>query len=119
VADSTIEVEFIAASEAAKVGVWIRNFLDDLAIFPDSVKPLYLYCNNSGAIAQAKERRNHHKTRHINRKYHLIRKILKSGDVELCKIHTDANVADLLTKPLLQPKHEAHIRAMGIRCLFY
>ena len=85
--------------------------------FP-SLKPLDLYCDNSGAIAQAKEPRNHHKVRHIDRKYHLIRKIVKNGDVELCKIHTDANVADPLTKPLPQPKHEGHVRAMGIRCLF-
>ena len=117
-ADSTTESEYTAACEAAKEGVWIRNFLDDLGIFPASVKLLDLYCDNSGAIAQAKEPRNHHKVRHIDQKYHLIRKIVKSGDVELCKIHTDANVADPLTKPLPQPKHEGHVRAMGIRCLF-
>ena len=64
VADSTTEAEYIAACEAAKEGVWIRNFLDDLGIFPGSVKPLDLYCDNSGAIAQAKEPRNHHKVRH-------------------------------------------------------
>ena len=62
-----------------------------------------LYYDNSGAIAQAKEPMNHHKVRHIDRKYHLIRKIVKNGDVELCKIHTDANVAYPLTKPLPQP----------------
>ena len=48
---------------------------------------------------------------------HLIRKFVERGDVKLCKIHTDANVIDLLTKPFPQPKHEAHTRAMGIRCL--
>ena len=55
VADSTTEAEYIAACEAAKEGVWIRNFLDDLGIFPASVKPLDLYCDNSGAIAQGAE----------------------------------------------------------------
>ena len=38
-------------------------------------------------------------------------------EAELCKVHTDANIADPLTKALPQPKHEAHMRAMGIRCL--
>ena len=71
-ADSTTEAEYIVACEAAKEGVWIRNFPDDPGIFPASVKPLDLYCDNSGAIAQAKELRNHHKVRHIDRKYHLI-----------------------------------------------
>ena len=103
VADSTTEAEYIAAWEAAKEGVWIRNFLDDLGIFPASVKPLDLYCDNSGAIAQAKDPRNHHKVRHIDQKYHLIRMIVKSGDVELCKIHTDANVLDPLTKLFHNP----------------
>ena len=72
VAESTTEAEYIVAFEAAKEGVWIQNFLDDLGIFPASVKPLDLYCDNSSAIAQAKEPRNRHKTRHIDRKYHLI-----------------------------------------------
>ena len=40
VADSTTEAEYIAACEAAKEGVWIRHFLDDLGFFPASVKPL-------------------------------------------------------------------------------
>ena len=37
-ADSTTEAEYIMACEAAKEGVWIRYFLDDLGIFPVSVK---------------------------------------------------------------------------------
>jgi hypothetical protein len=32
-------------------------------------------------------------------------------------VHTGHNVADLLTKPLPQPKHEVHMRFMGIRYL--
>ena len=42
VADSTIEAEYIAACEAAKEGVWIQNFLDNLGIFPASIKLLDL-----------------------------------------------------------------------------
>ena len=55
VIDSTIEAEYIAASEAAKEGVWIRKFLIELGVFPNASSPLGLYCDNSGAIAQAKE----------------------------------------------------------------
>lgn len=47
--------------------------------------------------------------KHILMRYHLIRQVVKQGDIKLCKVHTDANVADLLTKALPQPKHEAHI----------
>jgi len=54
---------------------------------------------------------------HILWKYHLIRNFVDRGDVKVCKVHTDSNVADPLTKPLPQPKHEAHMRSMGIRYL--
>ena len=117
VADSTTESEYIAASEAAKDGVWIRNFLIDLGVVPGSSSPLDVYCDNTGAIAQAKEPRAHQKNKHILRKYHLIRQFVESGDIKLCKVHTDANVADPLTKQLPQFKFEMHVRAMGMRCL--
>ena len=65
-ANSTTEAEYIAASEAAKEGVWIRNFLIELDVLPDA-SSLDLYSDNSGAIAQAKEPRNHQKSKHVMR----------------------------------------------------
>ena len=47
VADSTTEAEYIAASEAAKEGVWIRKFLIELGVFPNASSPLDLYCDNT------------------------------------------------------------------------
>jgi hypothetical protein len=117
VSASTTEAEYIAASEAAKEAVWIRNFLMDLGVVQGASNPLDVYCDNNGAIAQAKEPRQHQKNKHILMRFHLIREIVERGDIKLCKVHTDANVADPLTKPLPQPKHEAHMRAMGIRYL--
>ena len=117
VADSTTEAEYIAASEAAKEAVWIRKFVSDLGVVPSASSPVDLYCDNSGAVALAKEPRTTKKSRHILRKYHLIRNFVERGDVKVCKVHTDSNVADPLTKPLPQPKHEAHMRSMGIRYL--
>jgi hypothetical protein len=115
VAASTTEAEYIAASEAAKEAVWIRNFLMALGVVQGASNPLDVYCDNNGAIAQAKEPRQHQKNKHILMRYHLIREFVEMGSVKLCKIHTDSNVADPLTKPLPQPAHEAHTRAMGIR----
>jgi len=59
VTDSTIEVEYIVASKSAKEGVWMRRFLIELGVFPNALIPLNLHCDNNGAIAQAKEPRNH------------------------------------------------------------
>ena len=115
--DSTAEAEYIAASEAAKEGVWMRRFLIELGVFPNASSPLNLHCDNNGSIAQAKEPRNHQKNKPVLQKYHLIREFVRRDEIKMCKIHTDLNVADPLTKALPQPNHEAHMRAMGIRYL--
>ncbi|WVZ90383.1 hypothetical protein U9M48_036690 [Paspalum notatum var. saurae] len=114
VADFATEAEYIAASEAAKEAVWIRKFVSELGVVPSASCPLDLYCDNMAAIAQAKEPRSHQKSKHIFRRYHLIREIIDRGDVKICKVHTDLIVADPLTKPLPQSKFEAHTKAMGI-----
>jgi hypothetical protein len=117
IVDSMMKDEYIAASEAAKKVVWIRNFVSVLGVVPSASNPMDLYCDNSGAIVKVKEHRAHKRAKHILRYYHLIHEIIGRGDVKVCKIHIDHNVADPLTKPLPQPKHEAHMRSMGIRYL--
>src|SRR3954464_5997345 len=98
--DSTTEVEYLAASKASKEGVWIRDFIFLLGVVPDSANPLDLYCDNSGAITQARKPRHHQKSKHIERRYHLIRQFVGDGNINVCKVHTNANVDDPLTKPL-------------------
>ncbi|KAK2404463.1 secreted RxLR effector protein [Trifolium repens] len=117
VADSTTEAEYIAASSAAKEAVWIKKFISELEVVPSIVDPISLYCDNSGAIAQAKEPRSHQRSKHILRRFHLIREIIDRGDVKICKVPTLDNIADPLTKPLAQLKHDGHTRSMGIKVM--
>jgi hypothetical protein len=112
---ASTEAKYIAASEAIKEVVWIRNFVSELSVVPSASSSMDLYCDNSGAITPAKEPRAHKKAKHVLQCYHLIREIISRGDVKVCKMHIDHNVVDSLTKPLPQPKHEAHMRSMNIR----
>ncbi|KAK8670729.1 hypothetical protein V6N13_037347 [Hibiscus sabdariffa] len=102
VADSTTEAEYIAASEAAKEAVWIKKFITELGVVPSISDALELYYDNNGAIAQAKEPRSHQRSKHILRRFHLIRESVDRGDVKICTVHMDDNIADPLTKPLSQ-----------------
>jgi hypothetical protein len=86
-----------------------------LGVVTSAFSPMDLYCDNSGVIVHEKEPRSHKKSKHVLRCYHLIHEIINQGDVKICKVHIDQNVADSL--PLPQPKHEAHIGSMGIRYL--
>jgi hypothetical protein len=59
----------------------------------------------------------HKRVKHVLWCYHLIHEIIGRGDVKVCKVHTDHNIADPLMKSLPQPKLETHMRSMGIRYL--
>ena len=80
ITDSTMEAEYIAASKVAKEAVWLKNFLLDLEVVASAQSAITLYCDNSGAVANAKEPRSHKREKHIERKYHLIREIVSRGD---------------------------------------
>ena len=114
-AGSTCEAEYIAASEAANEGVWMKEFISDLGVIPSASGPMKIFCDNTGALA--KESRFHKRTKHIKRHFNSIRDQVKEEDIEICKIHTDLNVADPLTKPLSRAKHDRHQDSMGVRII--
>ena len=62
VARSTCEAEYMAALEAAQEAVWVKEFITDLGVIPNASGPMTLFCDNTGAIALAKEPRFHRKT---------------------------------------------------------
>lgn len=117
IVDSTMEAEYVAASEAAKEAVWLRNFLMDLTVVPGLPKSITLYCDNAGAVANSKEPRVHKSSKHIERKYHLIRSIVKRGDVVVVKIASADNIADPFTKSLPAKTFDRHVEAMGVKCM--
>ena len=113
--DSTTESKYIVASEAAREVVWMKKFITELGVVPSIVHPIPLYCDKNGAIAQAKEPRSRQRSKHVLRRYHLIREIIGRNDVKIEKIPTYQNIVDPLTKPLPQKKYESHVLAYGIR----
>ena len=100
IADSTMEAEYIAASEATKEAVWLKSFLLDLGVVPSAQSAIALYCDNSGAVANAKEPRSHKRGKYIERKYHLIHEIVSRGDTVVSQIASEDNLADPFTKGL-------------------
>ena len=111
------ETKYIVASEAANEGVWMNEFISDLGVIPSASGPMKIFCDNTGAIALTKESRFHKRTKHIRRRFNSIRDQVKEGDIEICKIHTDLNVADPLTKPFPRAKHDQHQDSMGVRII--
>ncbi|XP_070032766.1 secreted RxLR effector protein 161-like [Nicotiana tomentosiformis] len=115
VANSTMEAEYVTASEATKEAVWLRNFLKELNVVFSVQAPIVLYYDNSGAVANSKEPRSHKRSKHIERKYHLIWDITQRGDARVLKIALEDNLADLFTKSLTQKIFDKHVEEVGIR----
>lgn len=97
VALSTTEAEYVAATEACKEALWLMRLVEELGI---EAKIPVLHCDSQSAIMLARNPVFHAKTKHIEVKYHFIRSVLEDKAIELVKVHTDDNSADLLTKSL-------------------
>ena len=110
-----MEAEYVAACEAAKEVVWLRQFLIDLEMVPSANMQITIYCDNSGAVANSREPRSHKKGKHIERNYHLLREIMHRGDVTITKIASVENLADPFTKALPQKSFDGHQKNIGMR----
>ena len=78
----------------------MKEFISDLGVIPSESGPMKIFCDNTGAIALANESRFHKRTEHIKRHFNSICDQVKEGDIEICKIRMDLNIANPLTKPL-------------------
>ncbi|KAL0411619.1 UNVERIFIED_CONTAM: Retrovirus-related Pol polyprotein from transposon RE2, partial [Sesamum latifolium] len=104
-------------SEAAKEAVWMKNYIQELGVVPSIAEPVVIFCDNNGAIAQAKKSRSHHRSKHILRRYHLLREMVSRGDCRMDRVSSAENTADPLTKPMSQIAHTQHLDKMGLRSM--
>ena len=112
-----MESEYITAADAANEPVWLRKFIIVLRVFHGIQDPVKIYCDNTGAIANTKEPRSHSMAKHILRRFHMIRQYIREGEIKICKVRTDLNVEDPLTKHLSRAMHDQHRDAIGVRFL--
>lgn len=92
---STIEVEYMAASKAAKEALWLKGFMKELGILKGEV---LLFCNSQSILCLAKNQVYHARSKHIDVWYHMIRELLNSREISLRKVHTEKNVTNILMK---------------------
>ncbi|KAL0319624.1 UNVERIFIED_CONTAM: hypothetical protein Sradi_5223900 [Sesamum radiatum] len=104
-----MEAEYIATSEAAKEAVWMKNYIKELGVVPSIAEPVVIFCDNNGAIAQAKEPRSHHRSKYILRCHHLLREMVSRGDCRMHRVSSVENTTDPLTKPMSQVAHTQHL----------
>lgn len=103
VATSSCEAEFISISDASKEVKWLKQLLEEL--HEEISMPVVIFEDNQSCIELVRDHKFSYKTKHIDTKYKWIRDLAKKN-VIVCKYcPTDEMIADLLTKPLSNVKH--------------
>jgi hypothetical protein len=98
---STAESEYVAATEACKTIVWLRNTLIEMNIAQDG--PTRVFEDNKACILMASNRMITGRNKHMELKQHFVRSMVLCDKVKLEYIGTKLQRADILTKNLAYP----------------
>ena len=109
---STAESEFVAATEAAKDVVWLRNFVTELG-FPQ-LAPSRLLEDNQACVAMVNNHSVTGRNRHFCLKMAWLRQQVSDEIIKLVFVASKNNVADILTK-ILPPAVHAKLTKLLLR----
>ncbi|GJZ94482.1 hypothetical protein Tco_0666685 [Tanacetum coccineum] len=100
VAMSSAEAEYVDAVGCCAQVLWIKSHLADYDVLYDKVP---IFCDNTSAIAISNNLVLQSRTKHIDIRYYFIRNHILKGDIELHLIPTDLQLANIFTKPQVEP----------------
>lgn len=96
VALSTIEVEYIAMTEAVREAMWLKGIIKEFRIDQGAVR---VHCDNQSTIHLSK-----HQVFHERSKQPFVRDAIDKGVVKVQKIGTEDNPTDMIAKALPSSK---------------
>ncbi|KAI3744740.1 hypothetical protein L1987_57831 [Smallanthus sonchifolius] len=108
---STCEAEYIAAASGCSQRMWIQQQLRDYGL---NFTGTPLFIDNNATMSITNNPVKHSKTKHIEIRHHFIRDCAEKHLIELVKVHTDDNLADLFTKAFDQSRFEHLVNLIGM-----
>ncbi|KAG5869277.1 hypothetical protein JTB14_002081 [Gonioctena quinquepunctata] len=111
VAISTTEAEIVAASEAAREIVWLKRLFEEIIILR-AVPTLMV--DNEAAIKLAENPEYHRRTKHIHIRHFFVRELVLDSFIQVKKVSSEDQLADIMTKPLFKPRLQMLRNAMGL-----
>ena len=106
VATSSAEAEYIAYFEAGKEAFFLTNLLADMNLKFES--PIPIHGDSVTAISMVRNDKYSHRTKHIDIRYHLVCQYHVSKILEMNKVNSKDNTADIFTKPLPAAMYNVH-----------
>src|SRR5450755_1179102 len=114
IALSTAEAEYVAASEAAKEGLWLKTLHNVFNQPENQLTTITMREDNEGCIKIGRNPELHPRTKHIDIRYHFLREHVIAGNINLDKISGSDQIADGLTKALPREAFERFVAQMGL-----
>ncbi|GKB52922.1 hypothetical protein Tco_0903675 [Tanacetum coccineum] len=111
VANSTTKAEYVVAASCCRQVLWIQNQMLDYGYNFMNTK---IFIDNESTICIVKNPVFHSKTKHIEIRHHFIRDSNEKKLIQMIKIHTNHNVADLLTKAFDVGRFQYLIASIGM-----
>ncbi|GJY28500.1 putative ribonuclease H-like domain-containing protein [Tanacetum coccineum] len=111
VANSTTEAEYVAAASCCGQVLWIQNQMLDYGY---NIMNTKIHIDNESTICIVKNPMFYSKTKHIEIRHHFIRDSNEKKLIQMIKIHTDHNVANLLTKAFDVGRFQYLIASIGM-----
>ena len=81
VALSTAEAEYVAASEAAKEGIWLKNLHNAFNQPENQLTAITMHEDNESCIKIGQNPKLHPRTKHINIRYYFLREHVNAGNI--------------------------------------
>ena len=111
VAISFTEAEYIAMSGAAQEALWLKTILCELGMPQNEV----VMCgDNLSSMQIIRNPISHHRSKHIDVRYHFIRDHYKNGNLDLKYIKSEDLCSDFMTKGVDKVKHFKCIKAINL-----
>nr|GEV25157.1 hypothetical protein [Tanacetum cinerariifolium] len=111
VVTSSTEAEYVAAASCCAQVLWIQNQLLDYGY---NFMHTIIYIDNSNTICIIKNPVLHSKTKHIEIRHHFIRDCNDKKLIQVVKIPSDNNFADLLTKAFDVGRFQYLVASIGL-----
>ncbi|GJW15656.1 retrovirus-related pol polyprotein from transposon TNT 1-94 [Tanacetum coccineum] len=111
---STAEAEYVSLFACCAQVIWMRTQLLDYGFHYNKIP---IYCDSQSEIAISCNPVQYSRTKHINIRYHFIKKHVEKGTIELYFVGTKYQLADLFIKALPKERFEYLVHMIGMLCM--
>lgn len=113
VAISSTEAEVVAASETAREIIWLRRLFESIE-HTNEVPVLYVDNESAIKLARNPPYEYHSRTKHIRIREFFIREVVKDCVLDVEKVSSEFQLADMMTEPLYRPRLTMLCKKIGM-----